>query len=440
MRFEDQQLTSFAGVVLLQPLFAKLRLREKLRGCFPVSDGRRTFGPHVIVLCLIVHLFIGYRRLRDRDFYHDDPMVKRALGLDRIPDTATFSRALREVTEDSVDHLRGVMRDQVLERASDLRLPRLTIDFDGSVLSTKGHLEGSAVGYNKQKKGRRSYYPLFATVAQTQQFFDVHHRSGNVHDSNGAREFMEKCFDRVRAACPRAKLEARVDAAFFDQKILFPLARRGVEFSASVPFSRLAKLKGMVEERTRWRKLDDQWSYFEKRWKPKSWPGSMRFIFVRQRASRQVKTPLQLDLFEPREHAYAYTVIVTNKKVGARKVIRFHHGRGAQEGIFADAKSSAHLDYLPVRSCTGNQTFTLCAMMAHNLSRDIQVRAYERERGTTERRAPHWCFESLRRFRHRVIQRAARLTRPQGRLTLTLNANEALRDEMSGLIHAIGAP
>jgi hypothetical protein len=53
------------------------------------------------------------------------------------------------------------------------RLPRLTLDFDGSVQSTKGHAEGSAVGFNKVKKGARSYYPLFCTVAQTGQFFDL---------------------------------------------------------------------------------------------------------------------------------------------------------------------------------------------------------------------------------------------------------------------------
>ena len=41
------------------------------------------------------------------------------------------------------------------------RLPRITLDFDGSVLSTQGHAEGTAVGFNPKKKGARSYYPLF---------------------------------------------------------------------------------------------------------------------------------------------------------------------------------------------------------------------------------------------------------------------------------------
>ena len=78
--------------------------------------------------------------------------------------------------------------------------------------------EGSAVGFDKQRRGARSYYPLFCTVAQTGQFLDVHHRPGNVHDSNGACELMTDCLDAVRAELPRAKLETRIDSAFFDEK------------------------------------------------------------------------------------------------------------------------------------------------------------------------------------------------------------------------------
>ena len=78
-----------------------------------------------------------------------------------------------------------------MERLVAERFASVTLDFDGSVLSTGRHAEGTAVGFNKKKKGARSYYPLFCTVAQTDQVLDVHHRPGNVHDSNGADTFIE---------------------------------------------------------------------------------------------------------------------------------------------------------------------------------------------------------------------------------------------------------
>jgi hypothetical protein len=44
-----------------------------------------------VVLLLVVHLLLGYRRLQDMRYYADDPMVHRLLGLEPPPDVATVS-------------------------------------------------------------------------------------------------------------------------------------------------------------------------------------------------------------------------------------------------------------------------------------------------------------------------------------------------------------
>jgi hypothetical protein len=82
---------------------------------------------------------------------------------------------------------------------------------------------------------------------------------------------------------------------------------------------------------------------------------------------------LQLHLFEPRDFDFDYKVIVTNKTESAKSVVLFHNGRGSQERIFGDAKNDAALDVIPSKRLAGNQLFTLCAMMAHNLSREVQM-------------------------------------------------------------------
>ena len=68
VRFEDQRLTSFGGVIVFQVLFQRLHLKARLKQCFSVK-GSAIFGPHRIVLLLIVHLLLGFRRLRDVDYY-----------------------------------------------------------------------------------------------------------------------------------------------------------------------------------------------------------------------------------------------------------------------------------------------------------------------------------------------------------------------------------
>lgn len=428
--FEDQQLTSFAGLFLFQLLFQRLDLRQRLRTAFRHLRSRRAYDHALAVLGLIVHLLLGYRQLRDLRYYRDDPMVLRVLGLERLPDVATVSRLLASADSHSVANLRQVCRQLVIERLASVGLRRLTIDFDGSVISTGRCAEGTAVGFNRQKKGQRSYYPLFCTVAQTGQVFDVHHRPGNVHDSNGAQDFILACVSHLRNALPGVRIEVRMDGAFFSDALVSMLSDLGVEFTISVPFERFVELKGLIETRRKWRLLGQGLAYFERRWKPKAWGRRYRFVFVRTRTAIREKGPVQLDLFVPQQYGYDFKVLVTNKTIRAKEVVSYHNGRGAQEGVFAELKSQGQLDYVPTQTLAGNQIFLLSAALSHNLNRELQMTTHEPSRGTTTQRSPLWHFERLETLRCKLIQRAGRFTRPQGRLTLTLSANQAVRDEL----------
>ncbi|MGH8648021.1 MAG: IS1380 family transposase [Burkholderiales bacterium] len=430
LRFEDQQLTSFAGLFLFQLLFARVELKERLRACFRRWALERAHDPAAIVLSLILHLLLGFRQLRDSRYYRDDPMVHRVLGVRRLPDVATVSRFLAATQGDDVAELRHLCRQLVLERVRALALRRVTLDFDGSVIPTGRWAEGTAVGYNRAKKGQRSYYPLLCTVAQTGQVFDVLHRPGNVHDSNGAEAFITACVEGLQQALSGVRIEVRMDSAFFSDAIVRRLDRLGVEFTISVPFERLAELKSCVEGRRHWRRLDGEHDYFELRWKPKSWPRRNRFLVVRHRVTIRDKAPVQLDLFVPFVFGYECKVVVTNKKARAREVVRFHNGRGAQEGVLAELKSQGQLDYVPTQTLAGNQIFLLSSVLAHNLNRELQMTARPQAHTTTTKRRPLWEFDQLETLRRQLIQRAGRLTQPQGRLTLTMSANQAARNDL----------
>jgi hypothetical protein len=332
--------------------------------------------------------------------------------------------------EQSVDQLQCLQQSLVLDRLRLLALPRITLDFDGSVIGTGRFAEGTAIGFNRKKKGQRSYYPLFCTLAQTGQVLAVLHRSGNVHDSNGAQAFILQCIDQVKQALPDTRIEVLMDGAFFSDTIVSALDRVNIEYTISVPFERFAQLKAMIEDRRCWYALDPQQDYFESRWKPKAWDKRHRFVFVRQRVKVQYKEPVQLDLFIPYEYGYAFKVVLTNKTLTAAKVVAFHNGRGSQEGIFAELKSQNALSYVPTRTWRGNQVYLLSAVMAHNLSRELQMITQPPVRSTQDKRPALWPFEQLNTLRQRIIQRAGRLIRPQGRLTLSMSANTAVQSEL----------
>jgi hypothetical protein len=437
LRFEDQKLTSFSGLFLFQLLFARLNLRERLANCFRRWESSRSYSPAAIVLGLILHLLLGFRSLRDSRYYAEDPMVRRVLGLHRLPDVATVSRLLAAADADSVACLRLLNRQLIGDRVLALELRRVTMDFDGSVIGTGRWAEGTAVGFNRHKKGQRSYYPLFSTIAQTGQVFDVLHRPGNVHDSNGAESFLCACVEEMQEALPKAQIEARMDSAFFSESIIDRLDRLGVEFTMSVPFERFPQLKALIESRRHWRRMNADEAYFELDWRPKSWTAQHRFIAVRSRTAIRDKGPVQLDLFVPYVCGYEFKVIMTNKTTRIRDVVKFHNGRGAQEGVFAELKSQGQLDYVPTRTLAGNQIFLLSAILAHNLNREMQMTVRPQSRTTTSQRPPLWEFERLETMRRKLLQRAGRFTKPQNRLTLTMGVAPAVKNELLHYAHVL---
>jgi len=431
VEFEEQQLSSFGGLVLLRTFFSSLGLISTLRSLFRQKEKGSAYPLHKLVLLLIVHLLLGFRRFRDAQTYRHDPILCHIVGLKRIPDTSTWLRQLAKVDKETLENFWAFISNMVISKLARRKFPRITLDFDGSVLSTKRRAEDSAVGFNKAKKGGRSYYPLLCTVAQTGQVFDCLHRPGNVHDSNGAFEFIRICMERVRQKASKAKLEARMDSAFYCEGLVYLLLDMGAEFSISVPFEKFPGLKEQIEGITQWSRENNGCSFAELSWKPKSWSEHpVRFIVQRKRQKKQIKGPLQLDLFEPRDFEFTYSVLVSNKKGHCRLVAGFHQGRGSQESIFGELKTQLQMDYIPSKRLIVNRLFMAAAVLAHNLLHEWQMQWKPRRAKRDNRtRAPHWEFLSAYTIRDRYLRRAARITRPKNVSTVTISAAKGIAKE-----------
>jgi hypothetical protein len=62
--FEDQQLTSFSDIVIFQYLFSKLNLKGRLSSCFKHLKVSPIYGHGLMMMLLVVHLLLVFRRLR----------------------------------------------------------------------------------------------------------------------------------------------------------------------------------------------------------------------------------------------------------------------------------------------------------------------------------------------------------------------------------------
>jgi len=355
-------------------------------------------------------------------------MIARTLGLRWLPSVSALSRLDRDPAA-IVERLRGFVRDGTVERIWASGLRRVTLDFDGTLQSTRRRAEGSAVGDNSHRKGERSYYPLLCTVAQHGEVFDFAHRPGNIHDSRGAAVFISACAEAVRGAMPGLSLEARLDSAVGHPAILDTLDDHGVAFTTGLKITRSPQSKEAVEGRRRWHRPDAEADYFElsEHLRPKTWSRAFRIIVLRQRVPQCEAGPIQLDLFEPVSCYYLYKASVTNRGESAAMVVAFQEGRGEPEGLIGELKRDCGADGIPAKRLVANQIHLLATVIAHNIGRELQSATEPRPARNTIHRSALWFCHELSRLRRQLLWQPERLTRPKGKLTLALPDNEQVK-------------
>ena len=125
------------------------------------------------------------------EYVKNDPLFSRLVRLTRVPHSTKVSRSLKKFTSESLKALAELNRQLVVEKPDELGLRQITIDLDGTVISTRGNPTLALKGYNSIKRGAKSYFPLTAHIGETGHFISIINRPGNVHDSNQALALIE---------------------------------------------------------------------------------------------------------------------------------------------------------------------------------------------------------------------------------------------------------
>ena len=153
IKFEGQKLSSYSGLVIFKQFFDKINLKNRLHTCFGHLSKKSVIGFEKILMILVINFVLGFRKINDIVRYNDDPLALRVLGLKNLPSPTTVSRTLARCDSKGYKKYQQESKQLVLDRLLLMQFPRVTCDFDGSVLSTKRSAEGTAVGFNKKKKG-----------------------------------------------------------------------------------------------------------------------------------------------------------------------------------------------------------------------------------------------------------------------------------------------
>ena len=181
IEFVRQDLTSYGALELLRQYVRQLVLGRRLRQAFATIPS--DYGSARLALLLLAMFYAGARRLDHLRYLTGDPLVARFCGSARVPTARTVSNWLKQFTQATLPPLVQLNPDLVVETLAACRLPRLTIDVEGTVVCTGPKVQWAFRGFNPHHRKDVSYYQLLAHVAQTGQILPLKNRPSNVRDS-----------------------------------------------------------------------------------------------------------------------------------------------------------------------------------------------------------------------------------------------------------------
>jgi hypothetical protein len=438
IEFVPQRLTSYAGLELVRRYFQKLAIATRLRAALAAIPS--DYGSTRLALLVVALFYVGARRLEHLQYLVGDPLVARFCGLARLPTARTMSNWLKQFTQATLAPLVELNHDLVVETLAAWRLPRLTIDVDGTVVCTGAHVQWAFRGFNPHHRKHLSYYPLLAHVAQTGHILRLKNRPGNVHDSKQAVAFVRELIDSVRAGLGRAlPLEFRMDAAFFQRDILRLLAARGCGYAIKVGYWSWLPLKQLAAERREWTPLAPGVTGFDHRLTIPQWQLDVRVMIYRKHVRHESRKNFQLDLFTPDDGHFEYYAVATNLPLGLPALFAFVCGRGAQEKTIGELKGEFALDVVPTNHYGANSAWQQLSVLAHNLVRSFQLDTGAERKRRSRKRTYAFLFRSMRTLRFLVIARAGRVARIGGRGRLRLAHNPSVQQIFERLEHALAA-
>lgn len=429
IEFASENITAYGGLELIRRYFHLMGLHRRVQSAFRQHRLGGDYRPVDMILVILALLLVGGRRLEHLGYLSADPLVKRFCGLARLPRERSVARWLKRFTFQSLQALVELNSQIVCEAIEQEGLGRLTLDVDGTVITTGAAVSWAFRGFNPHHRKHRSYYALLAHLAQTGHIVRVKNRPGNVHDSKGAVSFLRELIEDVRGRVGRqVVLEFRMDGAFFQKPILDLLETRRALYAIKVPFFKWLGLVPLIREQKQWHALKGAMGCFETSLGVPAWNQTLRVVIYRKPVPYQSRKNYQLDLFDPDDGHFEYSAVTTNTDLSAAALWDFMAGRGAQEKTYGELKGEWALDTVPTNHYSGNSAWQQITILGHNLLRSFQLQTMAPTKPKSRKRTFGFLLQSLKTIRFKLIHQPARLCRPQNYSILRFSVSGPTRE------------
>ena len=416
--FAGQNLTPYGGLLPVATMLDKLGFRELVAQYLRVRRIPRAMSTYQFVLAMVLGMYIGFARLSQLRFVALDPMLRGIVKIAGLPPQCTFWRFLASwhgsVSQQLV-HLQEQMRKRVWA-AAHARFQQITLDTDTTVHTLYGNQMGGRVSYAPQKKGARSYQPIFTFLAETREYLAGELRNGDRPSGPQIAAHLRRVLSGVQDGA--RELRARADSGFYCWHAVQVYQEYDCRFiMVARKTARLVDRLKTVEWKPSPQTDADAESDFQ--YQPEGWEKPFRFVALRfpkppqgQPFQHQPGRAEQYQLFETA--AYLYRVFVTNLEGPVYRLVRFYNGRCASENLIKEANNDAGMTTHPYYRFDMNQNHFQLVMLAYNLNCWLALFHRHDHAGTASLR-----HTTLATARLRFLFVAARLWRHAGRVGIS---------------------
>lgn len=411
--FEDVQLSSHAGLVLVQAFAEKLGVAAVLDEEVHVKRRARGYGEGEALLGLIHNAVVGGACLTDLEVLRGDPGTQALLGVARVLAPTTAGEFLRKFDIGDIADLRRANKRLAGRLRPHQTATSCTLDLDSSVYAQASkRKQGATKAYN----GEIGYHPLFAFWEEAGELVCSHLRRGNTHPVSKAVWFLT---ETLKCLPPDLPKKLRTDSGFYCWGVVkFCLAHAltfGIVADQTPPIARA--IAGVAE--TAWQDLERHGvrQVAEFRYQPVRWKQSFRYV-----VKRELRAEKQRGLF------FHYHVIATNDfSTSAVELLAWHNQHANVENHIKEHKSGLGLEKLPSRLFHANWAYLLMGQLAFNLLAWFKQLVLP----------PAYQHATAKTIRHHLLNVAGKIVRSARQSFLVLSNQYRYQDTWQFALHKL---
>jgi hypothetical protein len=366
----DPTLTNVAGLVGFGRFLRDVGIDRELHAEFDrLKSGRGVVYPMGTQLRLLTDAFaMGETRVFGVEGLASDPLFTYLAG-GVVPSIDTLYDDLERFDDAALAVLEDKVATHGLVRVPKLRGPFVHFDLDTSVLPIFGEHEGAVPGPNPRYRGRPSYHPMLARIAELGTIAGCQMRRGDTGfgeaDVPTVRRWVRRAAKRLRRG---ASLCVRIDSAGDCADVMHMLHEEQAFYVIKAKMT--ADLYGVVAHATNWKTVDvdadnrpirqvTELDFSRATWRNKGL--KVRVIAVRS-LDRHGK---QLPLLDGAD--WTVQVFLTNRVDDANDIAWDYDQRAGIEPLIAELKGAWGIGHASSYSFVANHAVFLLKMLAHNL-------------------------------------------------------------------------